>query len=454
MRKPFFSNRAVNPRPLGRGAVTHLALLFSITVAWAIQAAPLLPEKPSAAADIDSVDWVKSRKETVKTVEDDLSWVKHLKAPDDALAIKDQLLNNVSDIANSALNRNSEAARALGVELDNTSSSPGGNPANSLGHTPIPQRPIIVFISMNLSDDYLREMFAYGATHPDVRFVLQGWIPPKIGDLQNALGALITDLSHPPNIDIDPSIFKQYDVQSVPVFVREDTNPVRRIDGELSLDGAVDWLLSHRPAPANPVGPLSDIEEPNILDEIQQRLENFDWKAQIAKAKENAGHMLQGVFLPPAEKDNTYWVDISTIFKQDITLPDGRVVVKAGTRVNPLDSVRLDHRYVFFDPKDRHQVNIVKKWLRRYNNLTLIATQFKPLADESSALVKELGQLVYPSNSSLIQRFQIHSVPALVEQDNGLLKVTVKKPQHDDSADPAEQADLQTSAHVLPKKAG
>ncbi|WP_293701580.1 TrbC family F-type conjugative pilus assembly protein, partial [Thiolapillus sp.] len=353
-----------------------------------------MPEKPSAAADIDSVDWVKSRKETVKTVEDDLSWVKHPKAPDDALAIKDQLLNNVSDIANSALNRNSEAARALGVELDNTSSSPGGNPANSLGHTPIPQRPIIVFISMNLSDDYLREMFAYGATHPDVRFVLQGWIPPKIGDLQNALGALITDLSHPPNIDIDPSIFKQYDVQSVPVFVREDTNPVRRIDGELSLDGAVDWLLSHRPAPANPVGPLSDIEEPNILDEIQQRLENFDWKAQIAKAKENAGHMLQGVFLPPAEKDNTYWVDISTIFKQDITLPDGRVVVKAGTRVNPLDSVRLDHRYVFFDPKDRHQVNIVKKWLRRYNNLTLIATQFKPLADESSALVKELGQLV------------------------------------------------------------
>ncbi|WP_419623391.1 hypothetical protein, partial [Thiolapillus sp.] len=71
-----------------------------------------MPEKPSAAADIDSVDWVKSRKETVKTVEDDLSWVKHPKAPDDALAIKDQLLNNVSDIANSALNRNSEAARA------------------------------------------------------------------------------------------------------------------------------------------------------------------------------------------------------------------------------------------------------------------------------------------------------------------------------------------------------
>ena len=427
-----------------------LALAF--LACSAVQADSPVPENTNAAAaDIDHMNWVKSRKHAVEGVKDDLSWVQHRTDPD-AAATRDELLKTLSSVSANALHYNSDAMRGLGVILDDETLrniAPGNTPAQ----TPVPDHPIIVFISMSLSDDYLKALFEYGATHPEVRFVLQGWIPPKIGALQKALADLIKDLSQPPRIDIDPTLFKRYDIQSVPVFVRENTSPIRRLDGELALDGAIDWLSSRRMIPRTPVGPLSDIEEPNILDEIQRRLKDFDWKAEIAKAKERASHALQGMFIPPATKDELYWVDVSTVFKQDVTLPDGRIVVKAGTRINPLDAITLDHRYVFFDPQDPRQVDVVKQWLHQYKNLTLIATQFKPLADESSALVKELGQLIYPSNALLVHRFQIHSVPAMVEQDNGLLKITVKKPLHDDALNPGESSNLQkTVSYVLPKK--
>jgi conjugal transfer pilus assembly protein TraW len=294
---------------------------------------------------------------------------------------------------------------------------------------------LYVFIIRTLSDDYLRGIFAAGKGRNNVAFVLRGWKPPHINELMMGVAELFDDRETLPNVYINPQLFRAHAVEAVPVFVLDQgAGGQRRLDGEISLEGAESWLRGSQPLPSDPVGPLMEIDEPDILSEIETRIADFDWKGEMEKAKQKALSATRGQPLPRAEKDQTYWVDISTVIKKDITLPDGRVVAKAGTVINPLKVVVPHYRYVFFDPADQSQIAIVKQWQQQYTNLKLIATELAPLSEYADSLIKTMGQMVFPSNRLLIQRFQIHSVPALVEHDNGLLKITVRKPHWGETA--------------------
>lgn len=92
----------------------------------------------------------------------------------------------------------------------------------------------------------------------------------------------------------------------------------------------------------------------------------------------------------------------------------------AGTLVNPLNVVSLDHRYAVFDPTDKRQVEIVRRWGKSKGlPVTFIATEW---ANDLSRKFSD-GPL-FLLDPLMEKRIKIERVPCLVEQDGQLIKIT------------------------------
>ena len=290
----------------------------------------------------------------------------------------------------------------------------------------------LVFISLGMPAATLRGLLAEGAGREDVAFVLRGWEPPELAGLIARVRALMPSAQKgsEPSVLIHPGRFRSDGIRHVPVFLDTgEEGGVRRIDGEISLAGAEALFAAEAPLPDEPVGPLYEIEEPDILEIARARIQAEDWQGRLDEARERARRGGMGVELPTASDDRVYWVRTETRINRDIGLPDGRVVAAAGTLVNPLEHMRLRHRYVFFDPENPGQLEVVKSWQREHDNLRLIASRIDPLGGEIETLAAELGQPVFPSNALLLERFGVRETPALAEQDGTRIKVTIKRPQ-------------------------
>jgi len=294
---------------------------------------------------------------------------------------------------------------------------------------------ILVFISLSMPDAALKSLLEQARGRDDVVFYLRGWQPPDLSAVFAHLHRLIDLEKTPVIVLIDPHPFKDYQIQQVPVFLAEDPGggPLRRLDGEIALEGAITQLRADEPLPEYPVGQLHPIAEPDIIDYARAQAARLDWPTLLAEARTRAKQKIQGVALPPAKKDQTYYVDLSVRVQQDIHGPNG-LLARAGTVINPLTQVLVRSHYVFFDPASPEQIAIVKDWLREHRNVVLIATELAPLSDARAALSAQLGQPVYHLNPTLASRFQLREVPALAMAEGPYLKVITRSPllTHDD----------------------
>ena len=293
----------------------------------------------------------------------------------------------------------------------------------------------LVFISLGMPDAVLKSLLEQARGRDDVVFYLRGWQPPHLRAVYEHLHRLIDLEQASVVVLIDPHPFKDYQIQQVPVFLAEDEQhaTLRRLDGEIALDAAIEWLRSAEPVPEYPIGQLHPIAEPDVIDFARDKAARMDWPALLAEARTRAKQKIQGVALPQAKKDQTYYVDLSVRVKEDIHGPQG-LLARAGTVINPLTQLLVRSRYVFFDPTSAPQRAIVKEWLREHRNIVLIATELAPLSAERAALSAELGQPVYHLNATLASRFQLREVPALAMAEGPYLKVITRSPvvSHDD----------------------
>jgi conjugal transfer pilus assembly protein TraW len=280
----------------------------------------------------------------------------------------------------------------------------------------------IVFISLGMPEESLRSLIEQGEDRPEVMFVLRGWTPSTgIKDIFQAIRGLIRE-DRSVNIVINPILFRGYGIQSVPVILQKSQdNRWYRVRGEISLAGAKQLIAEKKGGRTAPqVGNLHPIEEPDILDIIENRMKTYDWEGSIRHAKDR---MLQSIsteiYIPKARESQTVWVDPSIRAGKEISLSDGRPVVARGTPVNPLDHVQLQKRYIFFDPSDSHQIDIVKRWIHQYPDSMLISTR--------TGLGALEGRQVFLANKLLIDRFHITALPTIVEQAGKHLKLRIEK---------------------------
>lgn len=170
------------------------------------------------------------------------------------------------------------------------------------------------------------------------------------------------------------------------------------------------------------VGPQWPIQETDMLDAILARAREKQNNGEAQKLEQHMRAQAQGyaaappsLKLPRAEQDRRTAFDPSVYVPSDIKDASGRVMIPAGTSVNPLQHFAFDETLFFVDANDPDQVAWLKQRLGGQPNPAqrVILTGGSP-----TQLADQLKQAVYfDQNGALVKKFGIGAVPATVLAD-------------------------------------
>lgn len=196
----------------------------------------------------------------------------------------------------------------------------------------------------------------------------------------------------------------------------------------LCLTVAFFWPDSAHARDLGARGPLYEISEPDLLQEMLQVMRSKQASGELQRLQDEARRRaIARVETPPAVpglrrtvKERTFLFDPSVRFDEPVVDDQGRIVIPAGTVGNPLQTVRLTRELLFFDGRDPDQVKLAKA------RLDELGPRLKPIlvAGQPLALTRQWkAQVFFDQDGQLVQRFGIRQVPARVSQDGLRLKV-------------------------------
>lgn len=191
------------------------------------------------------------------------------------------------------------------------------------------------------------------------------------------------------------------------------------------------FLFSVKNGYTNNVGIMGEtypIIEIDFLDYLYSRIEmmqkNGEWESIQNHAKQSAIHyrnrptQVTGITRTTTHKNWVY--DPSIILDHDVKTPDGKLIAKQGTVVNPLNFMPLSKTLIFYNSDDQDQVQWVlqlDKKLKGKDKLILVngATLEQEKIFKKPVYFDQVGKLT--------ARFGITHVPAMVMQEDMHLKV-------------------------------
>lgn len=182
-------------------------------------------------------------------------------------------------------------------------------------------------------------------------------------------------------------------------------------------------------------GKTYPIAEMNFLTFIQQRLRALSDSGKLSELQVNMATMIKKQAVRPtpvsgisrANMNATRFFDPSIIAKKTIRDQAGRIIVKKGTRVNPLSTVSLRETLIFYDGDDEKSVDFVRERLKacaknEADNKPLLLILVKGDVEKQSKQVAH--RIYFDQKGTLTRHFGIVHVPAIVEQVGFRLKIT------------------------------
>jgi conjugal transfer pilus assembly protein TraW len=175
------------------------------------------------------------------------------------------------------------------------------------------------------------------------------------------------------------------------------------------------------------IGPTYPIGEESALDMVMKKLRQKERSGELRRLQEEGIRRSMASIrnMPPVAGIATVraraqrLIDPTVSYARPVTTDDGRVVIPAGTRVNPLDTISLSQTLVFFDGRDPEQREAVARLVARQGQLRL-----KPILVAGSwlDLTKTWKtQVFYDQRGVLSRRFGITAVPAVIRQQGRML---------------------------------
>ena len=188
-------------------------------------------------------------------------------------------------------------------------------------------------------------------------------------------------------------------------------------------------LLASPPAVGRDYGQAGQVWpviEPDLLAQIKARLEHLQATGETARLNESLRKRTIARVNRPTPVDGLvaattlrrWHFDPSITVERDIADDKGRVIVRAGTRVNPLDTVPLRQPLVFLDGDDAAQ----RQWAARTfgARAKLILTRGAPL----QLMKAEQRRYYFDQGGTLVRHFGIRALPATVAQQGRILLVS------------------------------
>jgi conjugal transfer pilus assembly protein TraW len=176
------------------------------------------------------------------------------------------------------------------------------------------------------------------------------------------------------------------------------------------------------------IGPVYPIAEPSLLEVILGSLRAAEQDGALARLQRDAQARVRRAVDEPApvaglgraRQARRFHHDPSIVVQEAILDSDGRVIVPPGTVVNPLDTVRLSQALLFFDARDRAQVEQARKLVdARRGQVKVILTGGSYL----DLMRRWQRPVFYDQQGVLTTRLGIRHVPALVTQDGRRLRI-------------------------------
>ncbi|WP_341751214.1 MULTISPECIES: type-F conjugative transfer system protein TraW [unclassified Candidatus Tisiphia] len=173
-------------------------------------------------------------------------------------------------------------------------------------------------------------------------------------------------------------------------------------------------------------GTIFEVKEEGFLAMIERKLKLVDIEQEKSKMLEIAKTRIEQPVavsnIKRTQKAQDFTYDPSYIIKEDIILPDGKLLHKIGTKVNPLDYINLDKKLIFIDSRDKEQV----EWFKQQKSSSVIKAEDKLIlvAGRPLDLQKELDREVYFDQAGVLTtKFKIKQVPAIIQQEGKVLRI-------------------------------
>lgn len=157
---------------------------------------------------------------------------------------------------------------------------------------------------------------------------------------------------------------------------------------------------------------FKELEKSGRLDEMNEELK----RNTIAGIE--APDIVQG--LGEVVEEHSYMFDPSITMPEDIDDGRGNLIVKAGTMVNPLDTVSLGDALLFIMGEKKSHLKLADKIRDELEGrVKVIFVSGEPLQ-----AMRDNGYRIYFDQSgALVRHFDITRVPALIEQEDRLLRI-------------------------------
>lgn len=176
------------------------------------------------------------------------------------------------------------------------------------------------------------------------------------------------------------------------------------------------------------IGPVYAIGEESALDTIMARLKEKERTGELKRIQQAAiKRSVASVKNPKpvsglaSVRERTQrLLDPTVTYDRAVTADDGRIVVPAGARVNPLLITGLTKRLVFFDGRDRSQAEAVRLMVAQGGN------KVKPILVAGSWFDMSKAwktQVYFDQQGKLSERFGVKAVPTVISQQGQMLLV-------------------------------
>lgn len=181
------------------------------------------------------------------------------------------------------------------------------------------------------------------------------------------------------------------------------------------------------------IGPTYEIAERDLIAVIQDRLRRMERTGELARMQEDyKRRVIEGIERPKpvpgikaTETARTFYIDPTFTLDRNIQDEHGRILYPAGTKINPFDYDRMSKVLLFFDGRDKKQVEFAKRFMAKSG------TPVKPIlvAGEPLKLMREWKREVfYDQGGALSKRFSITQSPAVVAQEGKRIRVDEIRP--------------------------
>ena len=187
-------------------------------------------------------------------------------------------------------------------------------------------------------------------------------------------------------------------------------------------------------------GAVWRITEPDLLTEIEARLEAMKASGELARMRREAVGRARGSVeaparvagIAPARVPRTRLFDPSVTLEEDVRAADGTLIAARGARVNPLTTHPLTRDLLFIDATRPVEV----AWALRHEKPSVIVL----LAGRPLDLTRAHGRaFFFDQGGRLRKRFGLLATPSVVAAAGSALKIT--EVPLEDEPDPLGEGD-------------